>query len=589
MELIPAIRSWSRLRMFQGTRANVSMTVIALSVLVAVSAVLRFYNLDWDSGHFFHPDERNIANAVAKVHFFSQLNPEFFAYGGFPVYLYRLAVDLAAFLTNDPSWAGDWGKINIIGRFFSALFSTLTTIPIFLLARELFDRRAAALAAALYAFTVASIQTAHYSVTESLITLIGVLIALGSVRFLKETRPSYAIVLGAIVGIGVASKTAAVSFAVMPMAAGLAALPPLVRRFGIVEPLKAVASDLAVVGLTAFAVFAALSPYTFLAFDKFAESMTYESGVVTGSRPVPYTLQFDQTAPYLFQISNLIWQLGPAAIICVAAFGAVLVAAIRTRDMRLLVFCAFPLLYFLYIGAWHTKFVRYMVPVIPFLIISCAGLLTWLISRWRLLGNAVAALVVAITICWAIAFTSIYTRPQTRIAASEWIYQNITPGSKIFGEHWDDGLPVAMGSLDPGRYQIDQLTIYEPDDNRKVPYLAANLAIADYIVLNSRRLYGTLMHLQDKYPISSIYYQLLFDGKLGYQKVAEFASYPSLLGLTINDDSSEETFQVYDHPKVLIFQNVDRYDVNTLAGILSGAVPAAGRAGSSPATLTSSR
>ncbi|EKD87436.1 MAG: tetratricopeptide TPR_2 repeat protein [uncultured bacterium] len=68
------------------------------------------------------------------------------------------------------------------------------------------------------------------------------------------------------------------------------------------------------------------------------------------------------------------------------------------------------------------------------------------------------------------------------------------------------------------------------------------------------------MHLSNRYPITSKYYKLLFNGSLGYKKVAEFTVYPTLkLGSWVfefNDDNSEESFQVYDHPKVFIFENV---------------------------------
>jgi len=40
-------------------------------------------------------------------------------------------------------------------------------------------------------------------------------------------------------------------------------------------------------------------------------------------------------------------------------------------------------------------------------------------------------------------------------------------------------------------------------------------------------------------------------------------------GITINDDLSEETFQVYDHPKVLIFKNVDNISEKDLYNILN--------------------
>ncbi|EKE14384.1 MAG: glycosyl transferase family 39 [uncultured bacterium] len=138
----------------------------------------------------------------------------------------------------------------------------------------------------------------------------------------------------------------------------------------------------------------------------------------------------------------------------------------------------------------------------------------------------------------------------------------------MLNEHWDDGLPLPLDKFSPGQYSIISLAIYDPDNSEKINYLSTNLANSNYIVLNSRRLYGTLIHLNKKYPITSKYYKLLFSEKLGYKKITEFSSYPSLFGITINDDGSEETFQVYDHPKVIIFKNEGKFSNIRLGQLL---------------------
>lgn len=232
--------------------------------------------------------------------------------------------------------------------------------------------------------------------------------------------------------------------------------------------------------------------------------------------------------------------------------------------MKILVFISFPLIYFFYIGGWHTKFIRYMTPTIPFLIISASYFLHKVKTKFNILGNILIIVSVISTIIWAFAFFTIYTKEQTRISASIWIYKNIPLNSKILQEHWDDGLPIPLTNFNPSIYSIKQLTIYEPDNYSKVVYYSQELSKADYIVINSRRLYGTLINLPKKYPVTSKYYDLLFKGQLGYIKVAEFSSYPNFFGFEINDDLSEETFQVYDHPKVMIFRNQDRLNQRQL-------------------------
>lgn len=528
--------------------------------LIVVGSFLRFYNLNWDSGHFFHPDERNIANAVARINFFSQLDPGFFAYGGFTIYLYRIAAELLKFITSDISWTFDWSHINVIGRFFSAFFSILTVIPFYLLSKKLAGERVGLISSSLYTFNVGSIQAAHYGVTESFLTFIIVYISYLVLDNKFKVKNSLAI--GFLLGAGAAAKTTAISFLIIPFFLFLSLAINIKKNF-----LKLLQFPLIIViGFLAFTLF---SPYTFLSWGKFLESMKYETGVTTGSIPVVYTLQFDKTIPYLFQIKNLFWQNGIINIFAIVGFLLITIATLVKRNLKFLIFISFPLLYFLYAGSWHTKFIRYMGPIIPFLLISAAIFLKRIEDRKKLLGGALILSSIFLTILWSFAFFSIYLRPQTRIEASKWIYQNIPSGSKILGEHWDDGLPISTEKFSPSRYNIEALTIYDGEAFGKAEYFGEKLSSADYIVINSRRLYGTLIHLEEKYPITSRYYKLLFDGKLGYQKVAEFTSYPSLLGFEINDDSSEETFQVYEHPKVIILKNTRRLSSQNVRKLLN--------------------
>jgi len=534
--------------------------LFSLGIIILLGAFFRFYNLNWDQGYFFHPDERNIANAVSRIRFFSQLNPQFFAYGSLPIYLYRFTGDFLVALTKNQNWVLEWPKINLIGRSFSALFSTISLIFVFLLSKRLFNKKIAFLAVFFTAFCPSLIQMAHFSVTESMLVFWVLLITILSFKIAdKGTIKNYSL-LGIVCGLSLATKTAAISFLIIPVVTHL---------FFYLKNIKAYLKGLLSFGL-AFLTFTILSPYAFLAKEKFLESMRYESGVVLGKLKVVYVLQFEKTLPYLFQLKNLLWQMGPVALLAIFGVIILLVFALKKRCKKILVFLSFPIVYFLYIGSWYTKFIRYMVPLLPFFAIILSWLLYQIYLKRKLIGKILILISLSLSFLWALAFSSIYLKESTRITASKWIYENIKEESKILTEHWDDGLPLDLkGGKHPFLYQIEQLTIYEADNQEKINYYAEKLSQADYLILNSRRLYGTLMFLEEKYPLTSQYYRLLFAEELGYNKVAEFSVYPSLFNLEIKDDESEETFQVYDHPKVIIFENQKQFSQEEIKNILN--------------------
>jgi len=534
--------------------------IFSLLIIIFLGAFFRFYNLNWDQGYFFHPDERNIANAVSKIHFFNQLNPEFFAYGSLPIYLYRFAGDILVVLTKNQDWVLEWPKINLIGRGFSAFFSTIALILVFFLSKKLFNKKIAFLATFFTALCPSLIQTAHFSVTESMLVFWVLLIILFSFKITKKSSFKNYSFLGIICGMAIATKTSALSFLIIPF---------FTHLLFYLKNIKAYLKGFLTLVIT-FLTFSFFSPYVFLSKDKFLESMHYEGGIVLGKLKVVYVLQFKKTLPYLFQLKNFLWQMGPVAFLGILGIITLLIFAFKKKDKRIFVFLSFPIAYFLYVGFWYTKFIRYMVPLLPFLAISLSFLLYQVYLKKKIIGRILITLSLLTSFLWTLAFFSIYLKEPTRITASKWVYKNIKEDSKILNEHWDDGLPLDLKEgKHPSLYKIEQLTIYEADNLEKLKYYAEKLSQGDYIILNSRRLYGTLMFLEEKYPLTSKYYHLLFEEKLGYNKVAEFSVYPSLFGFEIKDDKSEETFQVYDHPKVIIFENQKQLNEEQIKNILN--------------------
>ncbi|MEJ7838133.1 MAG: DUF2298 domain-containing protein, partial [Thermomicrobiales bacterium] len=183
--------------------------------------------------------------------------------------------------------------------------------------------------------------------------------------------------------------------------------------------------------------------------------------------------------------------------------------------------------------------------------------------RWLHPGYILPVIVVLSTLFYALAFVnSIYLKPHTRIEASNWMYDNIPPGSVITSEHWDDGLPLRIPGEDQGLFVGVQLELYHADDELKLATMVNQLDRADYVITSSNRVYGSTERIPERYPMTIAYYDALFDGSLGFELIETFEHPPELLGITLDDEWAEESLTVYDHPKVMIFQKTEAWSPN---------------------------
>ncbi len=287
-------------------------------------------------------------------------------------------------------------------------------------------------------------------------------------------------------------------------------------------------------------------------------------------------------------ISMDLFAIAAASMIAFAALIATLrVRSPESRGAVLLLSWVIP--YLLVTGAFQVKFTRYLIPVTPLLILFGSQMLfhawRWTASHRRWLRHAVVAAMVALVVVtglYALAYLGVYQATHTAVRSAEWINRNAPVGSVILMEHWEEGVP------DLGRYDVPRLPVYEQDSPQKLDILTTDLARADYVLFYSNRLYGTITRLPERYPVTSAYYRLLFGGELGYRLANVETAYPNLAGVTLVDDTygrpglstpqgqetppglninlgyADESFSVYDHPKGLMFENVERLDEETI-------------------------
>jgi YYY domain-containing protein len=193
-------------------------------------------------------------------------------------------------------------------------------------------------------------------------------------------------------------------------------------------------------GLVTLLTFRIFQPYAFdglLPNPHWIDSLRELRGQATGAADLPWNLQWIRRS-HLYSFENLTtWGLGlPLGILAWAGFLFMGWRILKGERQHILLW-AWTALYFGWQSLQFNPTMRYELPIYPLLCMMAAWLvfgverLTFNVQRSTInlkpFIYVISAIVLALTAAWAFAFLSIYTHPETRMAASRWIYENI-PG-----------------------------------------------------------------------------------------------------------------------------------------------------------------
>jgi 4-amino-4-deoxy-L-arabinose transferase-like glycosyltransferase len=573
---------------------------LALWGIALLGFLLRIYGLDWDQGNSFHPDERQILFHVTALSWprslaqfldaaSSPLNPHFFAYGSFPLYLLAW---LGSVLVHMSPTLGTFAYLTLAGRVLSAIFDSGTILLTGWLGLLLMRDDAAGqdscwqvalLAAALVAFTPLQLQLSHFYAVDTMLLFFVTLTVLGCVALVNTNRPLLsALVIGLGYGLGLATKFSAAPLAVPLL---VAALLRWYRR-----DFFSAFSSLVLAAATTIFVFFVAEPYAVLDLPNFVQQVSEQGSLARGMLDLPYVRQFAGTIPYVYEVQNmLLWGLGLFLALAACVGFVWLLWRIWRREASLwVVLLCWVVVYGAITGSFYVKFMRYMLPVYPFLTLIAASVLVAFVRyhHWKRATRATArvaptilvknpalwviALVLAGTIFQGLALLNVYSTPNTRVQASRWMYSRLPRGSVLTYEQWDDALPVAVDGHDPTEFvqatyfdangqAVTGLDLYGEDTINKARQLATLLPTLNAITMASDRLDKSIPRLPLRYPLTIHYYHLLFSGQLGFHLAARFENHPHLFGITLDDSSADESYSVFDHPTVRIFVRDDPY------------------------------
>jgi hypothetical protein len=606
-------------------RDHRDLRIHLLFVLILIGAFfLRAYGIEWDQGYLFHPDERKILMVADDLSFpwppdaslfdpQSSWNPRFFAYGSLPIYLLRLLADLAKHIRPD---LATLESSYLVGRLLSVVFDLGAICLIFRLGKRIYDPLIGLLAATLTTITVLHIQLAHFYAVDTVLTFFVLWTIERALAVLLKPSTGRGIGLGAVLGLALATKISAAPLALTIALAWLVGSLLDGQSSSWPKRVWRTIRGCGISGLAASVVFLICQPYALIDVVSFIVDVLHEGRMARGLQDIPYTRQFIGTAPYLYPLKQaIIWSMGiPLGVTALLASLFALLDALRRalrRDWRrfgeLLLPISWVGLYFGIVGSFHAKFLRYMLPVMPLLCLWVAWSLISLVhasGKWERVRRAIGAvgLVVVLlsTSFYALAYMNVYRQTHPWIQATEWLCRNLPPSRRIMVEHWDDPLPLIQGTGELGCYygqRITQFPAYDRDDAEKLETLLTGLLASDYIVLSSNRLYNTIPRLPARYPLTSRYYQLLMEERLGFELVYYAAVYPRIFGVDLVDDTftdpalprpklladehasrrqinlgrADESYSVYDHPMPLVFKKTVELSRDELLALLGKA------------------
>ncbi|HMA37296.1 MAG TPA: glycosyltransferase family 39 protein, partial [Chloroflexia bacterium] len=411
---------------------------IGLGLVLLVAAALRIPSHNWDQDQHLHTDERyvtrvtidrvqlppgvTLATLLDAQH--SPIDPraagQLYTYGALPIYLGKAATVLALAVSGD-SYFSSYNGTQQTGRVLAGLFDILTTLLVFAAGRRLWGAGAGLRAAALYALAVLPIQIGHFYIAEPFMTTFMTATLLGSLTY-YHTRRALPLLLAALcAGLATACKLQAAPILALPLITLF--LHPGVGGWGLgvggrergwgwrvggqassertghrspvtghsspnpkskIQNPKSVGPKLLallVLGLAGLGLLLG-DPFAVLDAPTYLAQVSDQAAIQSGASDAFFTRQYVGTWPVLYPWGQLLL-LGAGPVAGLVATGRLLAGLRRGTGLSrpaagpALVLLAGGGLYFASIAFLEAKWLRYLLPLVPYLCLVAAAPFTW--------------------------------------------------------------------------------------------------------------------------------------------------------------------------------------------------------------------
>jgi len=418
--------------------------------VLAVALGLRLAGINFGLPYAYHIDERSyVVGALnlgqGEINGYPQqvglVNVLLAQYGAYYVVgrltgLFASTQDLAKSYYTNPS------LFYLLGRCTSAVLGVATCWLVYLLGKELRNRVVGILAGLLVAVNALHVRESHFTTPDVAQGLGFVVVVLLCVQALRRERPRLLYLASFIAGLTMAFKWASIVL-----------LLPLIFvawQSGQSQPLRIMAKRWLASGLLVVLGFSICSPQILLFPSPFIEwaRRDYVAGSVGGYGG----FMIDTVSGWVFYLKASLVGAGVAGIaFALGGFALWVHRLVWQRDRQIAPILLLFVGYFLLMATSRRYFVRYAVPMVPFLSLAAAYAVSWVSERWNARGRGESTVVLAIVALLLVAqpalaamrINYLWTQEDTRTIAKHWIEQNIPDGAKIATDWMIHGVPLA--------------------------------------------------------------------------------------------------------------------------------------------------
>lgn len=410
-----------------------------LAALALLALGLRVWGLSWglpNAGRYYpyHPDESVLLQAVSNLNpLWGDFDPSFFNYGSFYLILCRLAYDLTApflgwggvpqpFDPNFPHRVADFAHVLLVGRWVAVLLGVGTVLLTYHLGRRLYSERAGWIAAGFLALAPMPVLLGHYmavDVPTAFFTTATLLYAAGALRAADTKQAGKLLIIaGAMTGLAIGTK-----YSSFPVAFSLLVPAWQLSRSGAPGAKGKAIGALAAAGAACVVAFLLATPGALSNSSRFLADVLLELGLNKEGQG----MVFKATPPAMLYHLGISLPVGlewPLYLLCLGGFAV----SLRQRKPEDVLLWLFILPYFLLLAPAERKYLRYVVPLVPPLLLLAARWIdTGLAGRRAGVWAAVGAVAGCVALASTVAHLGLLTAEDPRDAAAAYLKQQAKP------------------------------------------------------------------------------------------------------------------------------------------------------------------